>query len=207
MYIDDFEDFYRADEGEFPEEFDSRDNFDEDDTFDEFEEFTEFEELDDFRNDNILRDFDDTDDINEFDEMNDLDDSKFTCQGVCPFYRQFPFFPPTSGPDGPGGPGRPGRPGRPGGPGQGNRPPSGPPPSVAPQQQLSAGGPQLYAVDPGSIRGCRFRFVYIWPRRGRGFWMWLTFVGRRSIAGWRWNGFTWFYFGMDLRRIESFRCY
>lgn len=205
MYIDDFDDFYRADESEFPEDFDSRDNFEEEDTFEEFEEFTEFEELDDFddfRNDDIFRGFDDTDEIDEFDEFDEFDDTdelndnSFRCPAVCPFYRQFyRQFPP---PPGPGGPGRPG---------QGNRPPSGPPPATTPQEPFSAaGGPQTFAVDPGSIRGCRFRFTYIWPRRGRSFWMWITFVGRRSISGWRWDGRRWFYFGMDLRDIRSFRC-
>ncbi|WP_010236689.1 hypothetical protein [Clostridium arbusti] len=90
--------------------------------------------------------------------------------------------------------------------------PSGPPPSsipAQPQQFHSAGGPggpQVMAVDPGSIRPCLFRFVYIWPRRGRGFWAWLTFVGRRSASGFRWNGRRWIYFGIDLREIQSFEC-
>jgi hypothetical protein len=33
-----------------------------------------------------------------------------------------------------------------------------------------------------------------------------VFVGRNSVAGWRWNGFRWVYFGVDLRRIDSFVC-
>ena len=81
-------------------------------------------------------------------------------------------------------------------------PPSTPPPSFVPQQ-----GPQLFAVDPGAIRPCRFRFVYIWPTRGRAFWAWLTFVGPTSAAGFRWTGFNWVYFGMDLTDISSFQCY
>ena len=87
--------------------------------------------------------------------------------------------------------------------------PSTAPPSFTPPQpqQASQSGPSLYAVDPGAIRPCTYRFVYIWPRRGRGFWAWLTFVGRRSVSGFRWNGHTWRYFGMDLRNIESFQCY
>lgn len=89
--------------------------------------------------------------------------------------------------------------------GQGGQsgPPSGPPPSFVPQQ------PQVgvLAVDPGAIRRCRFRFVYIWTTFGQQFWAWLVFVGPRSIAGWRWNGFRWVYFGLDLNLIASFTCF
>ncbi|RXM57763.1 hypothetical protein [Clostridium tetani] len=102
----------------------------------------------------------------------------------------------------PGGPGRP-----PQGPGGVNRPPTGPPPSFTPQRPQAASNAQILAVDPGSIRPCRFRFVYIWPERGRPFWMFITFVGPRSIAGWRWTGFSWSYFGIDLNRIDSFVCF
>jgi hypothetical protein len=87
-------------------------------------------------------------------------------------------------------------------------PPSGPPPSYTPsmQQAQVKSVPSTMAVDPGSIRPCLYRYVYIWPRRGRGYWAWLTFVGRRSASGFRWNGRRWVYFGVDLRSIESFMC-
>jgi len=80
-------------------------------------------------------------------------------------------------------------------------PPSGPPPSYSPQQNFSA-----YAVDPGGIRRCRFRFTYIWLNNGRSFWFYPTFVGRDSIAGYRWRNRRWVYYGTDLRRISSFQC-
>lgn len=86
--------------------------------------------------------------------------------------------------------------------GMGNQPPTSPPPNFVPQKQ----NVQTFAVDPGGIRHCRFRFTYIWPHRSRGFWAFPTFVGRNSIAGFRWNGFRWVYFGMDLNSIESFQC-
>jgi hypothetical protein len=63
------------------------------------------------------------------------------------------------------------------------------------------------AIDPGSIRRCRNRFVYLELDNGREFWAWLNFVGRRSVSGWRWTGFRWVYFGVDLRRIDSFYCF
>jgi len=100
-------------------------------------------------------------------------------------------------------------PGSPGGvpAGGSSGPPSGPPPSFVPQQAQAQGGVGVFAVDPGAIRPCTFRFVYIWLTTGERFWAWLVFVGPRSAAGWRWSGFRWIYFGVDLRSIESFVCY
>ncbi|WMJ81907.1 hypothetical protein RBU49_06575 [Clostridium sp. MB40-C1] len=143
-----------------------------------------------FRN---LYDMYDLDELDEFDELDQFDDFYDDECTHCPFshmHRQYPIMPPPMPPS--GGPG-----------GAQGGPPSGPPPSTIPQTK---GGMQTKAVDPGAIRNCLYRFVYIWPRRGRPFWAWLVFVGRRSVAGWRWNGFRWVYFGMDLREIQSFVC-
>ncbi|USK30977.1 collagen-like protein [Bacillus sp. CMF21] len=87
-----------------------------------------------------------------------------------------------------------------GGQGQG---PTGPPPSYIPQQS-----PSLFAVDPGAIRGCLFRYTYVWLNNGRSFWFYPTFVGRTSVAGYRWRPrqFRWDYFGIDTQRIASFSC-
>lgn len=96
----------------------------------------------------------------------------------------------------PGGPG-----GSPGG-GQGGGPPSSPPPAYVPQEQATA-----FAVDPGGIRRCMFRFTYVWLVDGRSFWFYPIFLGRNSIAGWRWSRRRgWVYYGMDLRQIRSFQC-
>ena len=116
----------------------------------------------------------------------------------------------------PGFPGQGGQPGFPGqGQGQGNPPgssgaPTSPPPSFTPQQSAGAGargGVGVFAVDPGAIRGCLFRFTFVWLRNGRGFWFYPTFVGRESMAGWRWNGRRWSYYGTDLDRVSSFQCF
>lgn len=82
-------------------------------------------------------------------------------------------------------------------------PPSGPPPSFVPAQTQQAG---VFAVDPGSIRRCMFRYTYVWLHNGQQFWMYPIFVGRRSVSGWRWTGYRWVYFGIDLRQIQSFTC-
>lgn len=72
--------------------------------------------------------------------------------------------------------------------------------------QTGAGGPTVFAVDPGAISPCVNQFVYIWPTNGPGFWAYITFVGRRSIGGFRFQGRRFRYFGMDLERIEEFFC-
>ena len=87
-------------------------------------------------------------------------------------------------------------------------PPSGAPPNFTPSEQKAHHfGATPMAIDAGAIRPCMHRFVYIWPRRGNGFWAWLVFVGPRSVAGFRHNRNTWRYFGMDLRDIRSFQCF
>ncbi|WP_019412462.1 hypothetical protein [Paenisporosarcina sp. TG20] len=113
-------------------------------------------------------------------------------------------------------PGFPGQGGLPGFPGQGippvDRPsseaPTSPPPSFIPTQPAMArDGVGIYAVDPGAIRGCLYKFTYVWLRNGRSFWLYPTYVGRQSIAGFRWSGRRWSYYGTDLERITSFQCY
>jgi len=86
-------------------------------------------------------------------------------------------------------------------------PPPGPPPSEIPPLQ-SQGQASVFAVDPGGIRGCLYRYTFIRLNNGRGFWFYPTFVGRNSIAGYRWRRrqYRWVYFGIDLDRIQSFSC-
>ncbi|MCG8542088.1 MAG: hypothetical protein MJA82_19430 [Clostridia bacterium] len=80
--------------------------------------------------------------------------------------------------------------------------PPGRPPTFIPEQS-----PSLAAVDPGAIKRCRYKFTYLWLRDGQQFWAYLIFVGPRSVSGYRWIGFRWVYFGIDLRNISSFICY
>lgn len=83
--------------------------------------------------------------------------------------------------------------------------PDGPPPDRIPRR--SSRTPGLYAVDPGAIYNCRYKYTYIWLENGRSFWAWLVFVGRRSVSGYRWVGYRWVYFGTDLDNISDFVCY
>nr|WP_199484549.1 hypothetical protein [Peribacillus glennii] len=83
-------------------------------------------------------------------------------------------------------------------------PPTSPPPSYVPQMQQAG----LYAVDPGSMRRCLYRFTYVWLRSGSSFWFYPTYIGRNSVAGYRWrqNQRRWVYFGIDTNQIRSFQC-
>lgn len=81
--------------------------------------------------------------------------------------------------------------------------PGGAPPSFTPVKTHA----QPKAISGGAINPCKFRYVYIWLDNGRSFWAWLVYVDRRSASGYRWNGRNWVYFGIDLKRIESFVCY
>ncbi|WP_280771650.1 hypothetical protein [Salipaludibacillus daqingensis] len=93
----------------------------------------------------------------------------------------------------------------PGPPGQGPEvgPPTTAPPSFVPAESQQA---VAFAVDPGSIRGCLFRFTYLWLRNRQQFWYFPIFVGRSSTSGYRWDGFRWVFFGVSLREIRSFTC-
>ncbi|MGG0643339.1 hypothetical protein ABE021_05215 [Sporosarcina gallistercoris] len=101
-------------------------------------------------------------------------------------------------------PAYPGSGGNTGGGGTQQSPPTSPPPSQAPPYPDQ----QLLRVDPGGIRGCMFRYTYIWTSRTRGFWFYPTFVGRTSVAGFQWNNQwrRWMYTGIDLDRIDAFTC-
>lgn len=85
----------------------------------------------------------------------------------------------------------------------------GPPPGQGPKQgqQNVQGGPSVKAVDSGAIFPCLYQFVYIWPTNGSGFWSYITYIGRNSVAGWRFNRGRWQYFGLDLNKIDEFYCY
>ncbi|MBW6409567.1 hypothetical protein [Clostridium weizhouense] len=103
-------------------------------------------------------------------------------------------------------------------PGGGNMPPGmpqSPPPNYIPSkkdngvQKLSKSqdSPQAKAVSPNSIRFCLFKYTYIWETNGKSYWAFLFNVDKRSISGFRWLGRYWVYFGLDLKRIDSFICY
>jgi len=93
--------------------------------------------------------------------------------------------------------------------------PKSPPPNYTPKKNAAGvqkfdsggGGVGTTAVSSNSIRFCLYKYTYIWERNGRNYWAFLLNVDRRSVSGFRWTGRNWIYFGIDLRRIDSFVCY
>lgn len=65
----------------------------------------------------------------------------------------------------------------------------------------------LRKIDSDAIKPCKYKYTYIWFKCGHEYWMWLTYVGKKSIAGFIWLGFEWAYFGTDLDNIDSFICF
>lgn len=94
------------------------------------------------------------------------------------------------------------------------RPPS-MPPNFVPQKGKEKAGTtapttsrraSVFTVDSEAIFPCVNQFVYIWSTNGPGFWAYITFVGPRSVVGFRFRRRRFRYFGMDLRRIDEFYC-
>lgn len=83
--------------------------------------------------------------------------------------------------------------------------PPGPPPSRTPVRPQGRAG--VYRISPGSIANCMYQYVYIWLDNGNSFWFYPVYLSHSTIAGYRWNGYTWRYTGIDLNRIDYFECY
>lgn len=92
-------------------------------------------------------------------------------------------------------------------PGPSGGPPTAPPPGFTPPRPPGTNQVGLLAVDPGGMRRCLFRYTYVWLSNRQQFWFYPVFVGRTSVAGYRWTGFFWVYFGIDLRLIDAFQCF
>lgn len=184
----------------------------------ELEIFNEFDGMPEYEDASVVEDgFRAAEDFDLEDEF-----VEFTPPFTCPFFRQpnpNPNNPPFGGYQHGGNPpprppfGEPGRPPFPpqGGPNmnQGSMPPGAPPnytPAKAQAHHGIQGGVSAYAVDQGALRPCRYKYVYLWLKNGESFWAYLTYIGRTSASGYRWTGHRWLYFGIDLRRIESFIC-
>lgn len=57
------------------------------------------------------------------------------------------------------------------------------------------------------MRGCLFRFTYIWLFNGNEFWFYPTYVDRQFVMGFRWRRNRWEFDRINLRRIFFFRCF
>ena len=83
---------------------------------------------------------------------------------------------------------------------------SGSAPRFAPPSYTPRHVPGLRAIDAGSVSRCLYSFTYLWLNNRQQFWFFPTFVGRRSMAGYRWMHNNWVYMGFDLRMVDSFFC-
>ncbi|WEG13262.1 hypothetical protein PU629_02535 [Pullulanibacillus sp. KACC 23026] len=81
-------------------------------------------------------------------------------------------------------------------------PPTAPPPSFVPKQNV-----ETHAVNSTNIRRCLFRYTYVRLKGHEPFWFYPTSIGRHSVSGYRWTGRRWLYMGLDLRQVISFTCY
>ena len=152
--------------------------------------------------------------IEYVDEDIDLSDSPYEQESRLPNFP--PFFPGNYFPGGnfPGG-------NFPGGnfPNQpGNFPPNNqnpnipPPPNYTPSKNDSQvkslkGGVNTKAVSANSMRFCLYKHTYIWEESGRSYWIFLIYVDNKTASGFRWFRNRWGYFGIDLKKIDSFICY
>ncbi|MEW9121812.1 MAG: hypothetical protein AB2421_03795 [Thermotaleaceae bacterium] len=57
-----------------------------------------------------------------------------------------------------------------------------------------------------AISPCLNKFVYIWLRDGGSFWTYLIYAETKYIAGWRWSGEEWNYFGTRMVNVDYFIC-
>ena len=86
-------------------------------------------------------------------------------------------------------------------------PPNFTPSKNSPEVQHFQSSGATKAVSPTSIRFCLFKFTYIWETNGNNYWAFPFDVDRRTLTGLRWFRGRWNFFGVDLRRIDSFICY
>lgn len=58
-----------------------------------------------------------------------------------------------------------------------------------------------------SFRSCLFRNTYVWLRNGNSFWFYPVFIQPGGVAGYRWTGNRWRFYGLDTRRVDFFECF
>lgn len=91
--------------------------------------------------------------------------------------------------------------------------PVGPPPPFIPSEtesiyESTGGGTGFFlTVDHSTFSTCMFMYVYIWFKDGTGFWSWINYVDNNTIAGWRWSGYNWTYFRLNINSVKGFGCF
>lgn len=80
------------------------------------------------------------------------------------------------------------------------------PPSFAPPHHTPPRPSPTKSVDGYLMQPCLYTPTYLWLSNGQQFWFYPTFMGRRSVAGYRWSYSQWVYTGFGFDIIDSFTC-
>lgn len=80
-------------------------------------------------------------------------------------------------------------------------PPLSPPPNFFPTKTQALNKMEL------SIDNIINKYAYIWLKDRAQFWTWITFAVGERIGGWRWNGFIWDNFEIDISKVDSIVIY
>ncbi|MFC5528200.1 transporter [Cohnella yongneupensis] len=73
-------------------------------------------------------------------------------------------------------------------------PPAPPPAYIPPKPSVS------YMID------CINKDSYVWLRNGESFWFFPVYLQSFGVAGFRWNGVTWVFYGFDPRLVDAVAC-
>ncbi|WP_123042474.1 transporter [Cohnella candidum] len=80
-------------------------------------------------------------------------------------------------------------------------PPLGTPaPTLPPPDYIPVPPYGTYIVD------CLQNYTYVWLVNGESFWFYPTRVEYGEVAGYRWNGAFWYFYGIDPRFIDTVSC-
>ncbi|MDR0958226.1 MAG: hypothetical protein LBM16_03340 [Clostridiales bacterium] len=75
------------------------------------------------------------------------------------------------------------------------------PPIYAPSEQNSHA-----FIGANSMRSCLGNYAYVWLKSGESFWLYVTYIGRQSIYGYKWTYFGWAYSAVNVFMIRRFFC-
>lgn len=70
-----------------------------------------------------------------------------------------------------------------------------PPPDFIPPKP-----PVSYVID------CMNQYTYVWLLNGEQFWFYPISVDSLGVTGYRWNGLSWMFYGIDGRLIDAVSC-
>jgi hypothetical protein len=54
------------------------------------------------------------------------------------------------------------------------------------------------------LKPLMFKKIYMWLRDGTEFWCWISYICGSHLGGFRWDGYHWVNFEIDLRKIDVY---